>query len=98
MYYLRVPVGVVGEGSSVWVDDNYAGAKVIEMRQILGMLYYTYVGRLFSFSSSHPLMNDWCRLKMVDHYVGRGSHFVECQLGGEGQSVLMFKIIGIFAT
>ena len=36
---------------------------------------------------------------MIDHYVGRGSHFVECQmLGEEGQSVLMFKIIGIFAT
>ena len=43
MYYLREPVGVVGAGSSVWVDDNYAGAKVIEMRRILGMLYYTYV-------------------------------------------------------
>ena len=32
VYYLREPVGVVGEGSSVecWVDDNYAGAKVVE--------------------------------------------------------------------
>ena len=44
-------------------------------------------------------MNESCRLKMVDHYVGRGSHFAECQLlGEEGQSVLMIKIIGIFAT
>ena len=54
---------------------------------------------LFSFYSCPPLMNDWYRLKMIDHYVGRGSHFVECQLlGEEGQSVPMFKIIGIFAT
>ena len=41
----------------------------------------------------------FCRLKMIDHYVGRGSQFVECQLlGEEGQCVPMFKIIGIFAT
>ena len=29
---------------------------------------------------------------MIDHYVGRGSHFVGCQLlGEEGQSVPMFN-------
>lgn len=81
VYYLREPVGVVGEGSSVecWVDDNYAGAKVIENAADIG--------------DAIPTLN------MIDHYVGRGSHFVECQLlGEEGQSVPMFKIIGIFAT
>lgn len=32
IYYLKEPVSQVGEGSSVecWVDDNYAGAKLIE--------------------------------------------------------------------
>jgi hypothetical protein len=32
VYFLKEPVREVGEGSSVecWVDDNYAGAKVIE--------------------------------------------------------------------
>ena len=29
-------MGVVGEGSSVWVDDNYAGAKVIENAADIG--------------------------------------------------------------
>ena len=102
MYNLREPVGVVGEGSSVecWVDDNYAGAKVIENAADIGdaiPTYYPFSFFLF-FSPTHLLMNDWCRLKMIDHYVGRGSHFVECQLlGEEGQSVPMFKIIGIFA-
>ena len=101
MYYLREPVGVVGEGSSVecWVDDNYACAKVIETGANIGDAIPTYVVFLFSSTSRTPLMNDWCRLKMIDHYVGRGSHFVECQLlGEEGQSVPMFEIIGIFAT
>jgi hypothetical protein len=38
-------------------------------------------------------------LQVIDHYVGRGSHFVECQLlGEEGQGVPSFKIIGIFST
>ena len=58
MYYLREPVGVVGAGSSVecWVDDNYAGAKVIENAADIGDAIPTYV--LFSFfSSSPPLMN-----------------------------------------
>ncbi|KAJ7241721.1 hypothetical protein B0H12DRAFT_1133484 [Mycena haematopus] len=38
-------------------------------------------------------------LYYIDHYVSRGSHFVECQLlGEEGKGVAIFKIIGIFAT
>ncbi|PPQ85554.1 hypothetical protein CVT25_006724 [Psilocybe cyanescens] len=38
-------------------------------------------------------------LYIIDHYVSRGSHFVECQLlGEEGQGVPPFKIIGIFST
>ncbi|KAF9556092.1 Cap64 protein [Agrocybe pediades] len=38
-------------------------------------------------------------LQIIDHYVSRGSHYVECQLlGDEGQGVPPFKIIGIFST
>jgi len=38
-------------------------------------------------------------LRMIDRFVSRGSHFVECQLlGEEGQSVPRFKIIGVFST
>ncbi|KXN83806.1 hypothetical protein AN958_01042 [Leucoagaricus sp. SymC.cos] len=38
-------------------------------------------------------------LTMIDHFVSRGSHYVECQLmGEEGQAVPMFKIVGIFAN
>ena len=51
VYYLREPVAVVGEGSSVecWVDDNYAGAKVIENAADIGDAIPTYV--LFFFLS-----------------------------------------------
>ncbi|KAH7883102.1 hypothetical protein F5I97DRAFT_1815056 [Phlebopus sp. FC_14] len=38
-------------------------------------------------------------LEVIDHYVTRGNHYVECVLlGEEGQPVPSFKIIGIFAT
>jgi len=38
-------------------------------------------------------------LRIIDHFVTRGSHFVECQLlGEEGQGVPRFKIIGVFST
>ncbi|THH11299.1 hypothetical protein EW146_g8090 [Bondarzewia mesenterica] len=38
-------------------------------------------------------------LEMIDRFVARGSHFVECLLmGDEGQGVSPFKIIGIFTT
>ena len=45
VYYLREPGGVVGEGSSVecGVDDNYAGAKVIENAADIGDAIPTYV-------------------------------------------------------
>ena len=45
VYYLREPVAVVGEGSSVecWVDDNYAGAKVIENAADIEDAILTYV-------------------------------------------------------
>ena len=101
VYYLREPVGVVGEGVrlSVGLMIIMRVRRLLRMRWILGMLYLRTSFFLFSSTSRTPLMNDWCRLKMIDHYVGRGSHFVECQLlGEEGQSVPMFKIIQIFAT
>ncbi|KAF9461789.1 Cap64 protein [Collybia nuda] len=38
-------------------------------------------------------------LAVIDHFVSRGSHFVECVLlGEEGEGVPMFKIIGVFST
>ncbi|KAI0267349.1 hypothetical protein BC834DRAFT_822480 [Gloeopeniophorella convolvens] len=38
-------------------------------------------------------------LQMIDQYVARGSHYVECVLlGTEGTSVPPFKIIGVFTT
>ncbi|KAF8624733.1 hypothetical protein AX17_007064 [Amanita inopinata Kibby_2008] len=38
-------------------------------------------------------------LMMIDNFVARGSHYVECELlGEEGRGVPMFKIMGIFAT
>ena len=51
VYYLREPVGVVGAGSLVecWVDDNYAGAKVIENAADIGDAIPMYV--LFFFLS-----------------------------------------------
>ena len=58
VYYLREPVGVVGEGSSIecWVDDNYAGVKVIENAADIGDAISTYVLLSFFFSFP-PLMN-----------------------------------------
>ncbi|KAF8578818.1 hypothetical protein K439DRAFT_1395200 [Ramaria rubella] len=38
-------------------------------------------------------------LKVIDHFVSQGSHFVECELlGEEGGGVPLFKILGIFST
>ena len=57
MYYLRDPVGVVGEGRSVecWVDDNYAGAKVIENAADIGDAIPMYVLSLLCFLILLPL-------------------------------------------
>ncbi|KAK0447202.1 hypothetical protein EV421DRAFT_188748 [Armillaria borealis] len=81
VYYLEEPTSSVGAGSAVecWVDDNYAGAKVLENAAEVG----------------EPV----AKLDLIDHFVSRGSHFIECQLlGEEGQTVPAFKIIGVFAT
>ncbi|KAF5372532.1 hypothetical protein D9758_005146 [Tetrapyrgos nigripes] len=87
IYYLLEPKRDVGEGSSVkcWVDDNYAGAKVL--RNVRGKW------------EGGDVREEEPTLVMIDHYVPRGSHFVECQLNGEeGSGVPAFKIIGVFAT
>ncbi|KAJ7594158.1 hypothetical protein C8J56DRAFT_854108 [Mycena floridula] len=81
VYYLQEPIAIIGEGSAVecWVDDNYAGAKIIENSANIG--------------------ESAAKLATIDHYVTRGSHFVECQLlGEEGQAVPMFKVLGIFSS
>jgi hypothetical protein len=39
------------------------------------------------------------RLQMIDRFVAKGSHYVECLLlGTEGVSVPPFKLIGVFTT
>ncbi|TRM67233.1 hypothetical protein BD626DRAFT_397026 [Schizophyllum amplum] len=81
VYYLQEPTSAIGEGSAVecWVDDNYAGAKMIENAADIG--------------------EERATLFMIDHWVSRGAHFVECALmGDEGTSVPPFKIIGVFST
>lgn len=36
---------------------------------------------------------------MIDHFVTRGNHYVEClTLGEEGQGMPTFKIVGVFST
>lgn len=49
--------------------------------------------------SSYAVINGSSSLAVIDQFVTRGSHFIECVLlGEEGQSVPPFKIIGVFAT
>jgi hypothetical protein len=99
IYYIKEPISQIGEGSSIecWVDDNYAGAKVIENAANIGEPTAKYVNFHFFLISTLTRMDS--RLEMIDHFVARGSHYVECEVGGEeGQQVPMFKIIGIFTT
>ena len=52
----------------------------------------------FSFFEVWGLL-ERCRLEIIDRFVSRGSHFVECVLlGEEGLGVPAFKIIGVFST
>ncbi|KAF9231772.1 hypothetical protein BU15DRAFT_55760 [Melanogaster broomeanus] len=81
IYYLKEPIKNVGDGSQIecWVDDNFAGAVIIE--------------NAGDISSPVPT------LEIIDHFVSRGNHYVECVLlGEEGQQVPSFKVLGIFAT
>jgi hypothetical protein len=56
------------------------------------------VSVLFYFRLS-AVINGSSSLAVIDQFVTRGSHFVDCVLlGDEGQSVPPFKIIGVFAT
>ena len=103
IYYLSEPVSKIGEGSSVecWVDDNHAGARVIENAADIGEAVPVYVFFFFFlFFNTHLIfIIVRCSLRLIDHFVSRGSHFVECQLlGEEGQRVPAFKIIGVFST
>lgn len=100
IYYLSEPVSKIGGGSSIecWVDDNYGGAKVIGNAAEIGEPTPAYV--FLSFFITHLfLIIIRYSLRIIDHFVARGSHFVECQLlGEEGQRVPAFKIIGVFST
>lgn len=53
----------------------------------------------FSRLNGYSSLLSACSLEIIDHFVSRGSHFVECVLlGEEGQGVPAFKIIGVFST
>ncbi|THH04073.1 hypothetical protein EW145_g5790 [Phellinidium pouzarii] len=58
-----------------------------------------------NFSGAHLLLNrgdvgeTTPTVDVIDHFVTRGSHFVECQLmGEEGQTVSEFRLLGIFSS
>ncbi|KAF9268541.1 hypothetical protein L218DRAFT_977087 [Marasmius fiardii PR-910] len=67
------------------VDDNYGGAKTLS-NVIPGVEKDT--------PSVFP------RLAIIDRFVSRGNHFIECVLAGdeEQKGVPAFKIVGFFAT
>lgn len=100
IYYLKEPIEDIEEGSQLkcWVDDNIRGAVILENAGNVPSPVPVYVFLCFH---RVPLLR-WCdprRLQIIDHFVTRGSHYVDCiVLGDEGQAVPSFKIIGIFAT
>ncbi|KAF9045273.1 hypothetical protein BJ165DRAFT_1476455 [Panaeolus papilionaceus] len=58
-----------------------------------------------NYGGAKTLENSWegdedrVETRVIDRFVGRGSHYVECMLGGEeGMGVPAFKIVGVFAT
>lgn len=101
LYFIKEPIRDVEQGSQIecWVDDNFRGAVIIENAGDVNSPVPTYVS--FSFA---PVLHVRCssgarRLEMIDHFVTRGNHYVECVLlGEEGMPVPSFKIIGFFAT
>ncbi|KAG6871862.1 hypothetical protein C0995_015649 [Termitomyces sp. Mi166 len=98
VYYLREPRARVGKGSSVdcWVDDNVAGARrIVNVGAVAG------AGEGAGDGDGEDVQEETPSLVLIDHFVTRGSHFVECVLGGDKESaggVPMFRIVGIFAT
>ena len=100
IYYVKEPIEDIGEGSQLecWVDDNIRGAVIIENAGNVATPVPTYVFSSLvcaSYTQTVPPR----RLEIIDHFVSRGNHFVDCVLlGDEGQAVPSFKVIGIFAT
>lgn len=102
IYYLKEPIRDVKQGSQVecWVDDNVKGAVIIENAGDVNSPVPTYV--FFFLALMRVVVLKWDvssrRLEVIDQFVSRGNHYVECVLlGEEGVSVPSFKIIGIFA-
>ena len=102
IYYLKEPIRDVEEGSQLecWVDDNIRGAVIIENAGDVLTPVPTYVFFLAWFLSGVlNIVYYLYRLEIIDHFVTRGNHYVECvMVGEEGQVLPSFKIIGIFAT
>ena len=99
VYYMREPMSRVGDGSAIscWVDDNFSGFTIISNSWDIGETTPAYVCVLNL--RERGLLIYFFRLQLIDHFVSRGSHYVECQLQGEeGQAVPDFRILGIFAT
>lgn len=45
------------------------------------------------------ILSSFHSIRVIDHFVDEGSHYVECQLQGvEGVQVADFKLLGIFAS
>lgn len=67
IYYLSEPVSQIGEGSSVecWVDDNYAGAKIIENAADIAEPTPAYVFFLFFLNISFSLLFDAAYVSLI---------------------------------
>ncbi|KAG6885283.1 hypothetical protein C0993_003714 [Termitomyces sp. T159_Od127] len=84
VYFVREPADKVGKGSAV---ECWVDDNVAGAK------------RIENAAPPGELGEETPSLVVIDHFVSRGSHFVECVLSGEeGQGVPVFKIVGIFAT
>ncbi|KAL0945866.1 hypothetical protein HGRIS_012150 [Hohenbuehelia grisea] len=94
---LRIPIQVQGGDIGVYYVKDKAGAPGVgEGSAVECWVDDNYRGAKTLESAGD---RDGVVLEMIDHHVGKGSHFVECQLlGEEGEGVPAFKIVGVFAT
>ncbi|KZV75674.1 hypothetical protein PENSPDRAFT_571055 [Peniophora sp. CONT] len=83
IYYVREPAAVLG------VEGGSRVACWVD-DNVKGRVTFSNIG---SALEPEPAV------QMIDHWVARGPHYVECELlGEEGQTVPPFKIIGVFTT
>uniref|UniRef100_A0A0W0F2L5 Capsular associated protein n=1 Tax=Moniliophthora roreri TaxID=221103 RepID=A0A0W0F2L5_MONRR len=94
---IRIPVQIGGGDVGVYYlvgPDNGAEGSEIEC-----WVDDNYPGAKTLRNRVEGAGEDELRFTMIDHFVTRGSHFVECQVKGEeGQGVEVFKVMGVFTT